>query len=275
MMDVRFDFFKNHQLLGGNIMKKLLKYLISLIIILVIAFLYYYATLPAINIHSPGLWFFILGLLIIASAVIGLIAYSKDNSNRNVKTLLKNKLFALITGFTLIIILIYVAGSILSSPIVNAKKYQTLLTITDRNFTDDIKQISFKDIPILDKNSAELLGSRKMGSIIEYVSQFEVAPNYTQINYQGTPVRVTPLMYGSVFKWLSNHSKGIPAYIQIDMTTQEVQLVKLDNRIGDILIQNIFLRIYTVIYAFIIQPISLIALILRLMMLVFLIGFVQ
>jgi hypothetical protein len=98
------------------------------------------------------------------------------------------------------LLLVFIIGSILSSPIVNAGKYQKLLTITDRNYTDDIKEISYKDIPILDKESAILLGSRKMGSIAEYVSQFEVASNYTQINYQGMPVRVTPLKYGSTFK---------------------------------------------------------------------------
>jgi hypothetical protein len=124
-------------------------------------------------------------------------------------------------------IVIFIVGGILSSPVVNAKKYQKLLTITERNYTDDIKEISYKEIPILDKDSAILLGSRKMGSIAEYVSQFEVSSNYTQINYQGTPVRVTPLKYGSIFKWFSNRSKGIPAYMRINMTTQNVELVKL------------------------------------------------
>ncbi len=30
------------------------------------------------------------------------------------------------------------------------------------------------------------------------VSQFEVAEEYTQINYKGRPVRVTPLRYGGL-----------------------------------------------------------------------------
>ena len=52
------------------------------------------------------------------------------------------------------------------------------------------------------------------------VSQFEVAGDYTQINYQGRPVRVTPLVYGDVIKWLNNRAEGLPAYIVIDMVTQ-------------------------------------------------------
>jgi hypothetical protein len=155
------------------------------------------------------------------------MSYFNKNANLDHKKNGKRVLFILIGSTAGIMIIIYIIGSILSSPIVNARKYQKLLTITDRNYTDDIKEISYREIPILDKESAILLGSRKMGSIAEYVSQFEVSLNYTQINYQQTPVRVSPLMYGSLFKWLSNRSKGIPAYIKIDMASQNVELVKL------------------------------------------------
>jgi hypothetical protein len=213
-------------------MKKLLHYFVTLIVIVALAFLYYYIALPAVNIHSPGFWFFTIVVFIILCIMIGLFTFRKKQFSNNLReSLFKSKLFTLFFGITAVLILVNIIGSMLSSPMVNAKKYQKMLTITDRNFTEDIKEISFKDIPILDKDSAALLGSRKMGSIMEYVSQFEVGYNYTQINYQGTPVRVTPLQYGSFFKWLSNRSKGIPAYIRIDMATQEVELVKLDRGI--------------------------------------------
>ena len=81
----------------------------------------------------------------------------------------------------LLLLAAYVIGSILSSPIVNAKKYQQLLTLETRNFTDDIKEVDYRTIPLLDKDSAALLGDRKMGSLVEMVSQFEVADDYTQI----------------------------------------------------------------------------------------------
>ena len=66
-----------------------------------------------------------------------------------------------------------------------------------------------------------------MGSMVDMVSQFEVSSIYSQINYQGRPVRVTPLTYASPIKWLTNQKEGIPAYITIDMTTQNTELVKL------------------------------------------------
>ena len=125
----------------------------------------------------------------------------------------------------------YVVGAVLSSPIVNAKKYRNLLEIEERDFTEDIKPADFNQVPLLDKESASLLGNRKMGSMVDMVSQFEVSDLYSQINYNGKPVRVTPLVYASPVKWLTNQSEGIPAYIMIDMATEETTLVNLDKPI--------------------------------------------
>jgi hypothetical protein len=212
-------------------MKKFIKYLITIIIILILAFLYYYVTLPAVNLHSPGFWFFIIGAVVLICIITGIKTFGTNIELRSLPKLMKNRMLAVFCLIALAVVIVYIAGSILSSPMVNAKRYQTMLSITDRDFTEDIKQISYQDIPILDADSAALLGSRKMGSIMEYVSQFEVSSPYTQINYQGNPIRVTPLKYGSIFKWLSNRSNGIPAYMKIHMATQEVELVKLDKGI--------------------------------------------
>lgn len=208
-------------------MKKALKGIIAIVILGIIAFAYYYVSLPAINIHSPGFWWFILAALILATIVAVLVTNIGNKNQFSGKRTFIQVLPTILGVISGAMVVIYIIGSILSSPIVNAGRYQRMLAIKDRDFTEDIKEISYKEIPILDKDSAVLLGSRKMGSIAEYVSQFEVSSNYTQINYQGGPVRVTPLQYGSTIKWLTNRSKGIPAYIKIDMTTQNVELVKL------------------------------------------------
>lgn len=70
-----------------------------------------------------------------------------------------------------------------------------------------------------------------MGSMVDMVSQFDADNIYSQINYQDNPVRVTPLKYASLIKWFTNRSEGIPAYIRINMATQETELVKLDEGI--------------------------------------------
>ncbi len=42
---------------------------------------------------------------------------------------------------------------------------------------------------------------------------------------------MTPLEYASFIKWFTNQKEGIPAYITIDMATQNTELVKLDEGI--------------------------------------------
>ncbi|MFQ8840693.1 MAG: hypothetical protein ACLR8P_06980 [Clostridium fessum] len=61
------------------------------------------------------------------------------------------------------------------------------------------------------------------------VSQFEIQENYTQINYKGTPYRVTPLRYADPIKWLYNQKKGLPAYIAVNMVDQNTDLVWLSS----------------------------------------------
>lgn len=196
------------------------------LLVIVLAGIYYYVTIPAINIHSTGIWIFILLVLVLILAAYA--AKKKFTSIREVKS----SKFLKIGGIVLVaVLLVFAAGSILSSPIVNAKQYRNLLTIKERDFSEDIQPVNFSQIPLLDKDSATILGNRKMGSMVDMVSQFEVSDLYSQINYQEKPVRVTPLVYASPIKWLTNQSQGIPAYIMIDMTTQDTTLVKLDKPI--------------------------------------------
>ena len=201
------------------------KVFLTLLVIL-IAGIYYYVTIPAVNIHASGFWTFILTVIILLLAAYGIkMRFTSFQEAKNSKVLR-------IGGILLVaLVIIFAAGSILSSPIVNAKKYRNLLTIEERDFSKDIQPVNFSQIPLLDKDSAAILGNRKMGSMVDMVSQFEVSNLYSQINYQEKPVRVTPLVYASPIKWLTNQSQGIPAYIMIDMTTQDTSLIKLDKPI--------------------------------------------
>lgn len=196
------------------------------LLVIVLAFLYYYVTLPAINIHESGFWFFLAALV-----VVMLIIYAIKKRIRSMYELKSNKV---LKGGVFVILgigVIYAVGALLSSPIVNANKYQKLVQPEERNFTEDIKEISYDQIPLLDKESASLLGDRKMGSMVDLVSQFEVSNLYSQINYKGQPYRVTPLEYASAIKWITNQKEGIPAYILIDMATQNTELVQLEEGI--------------------------------------------
>lgn len=202
-------------------MKKGKMKLAAVISVLLLAAVYYYVALPAVNIHSSNLWvFMIIVVLIVAAIYIG----KKKPTRFELKRL---KGFRIIVAVGIVIVGAYVIGSLLSSPIINAKKYQQLLKVEDGEFTKDIEELSFDQIPLLDKDSATLLGNRKMGSMVDMVSQFEVDELYSQINYQDQPVRVSPLRYANLIKWFTNQKEGIPAYVKIDMATQNTELVKL------------------------------------------------
>ncbi len=218
-------------------MKKQTRNLILTLMGIAAAAILYYIYLPAVNIHSASFWFFIMGLLLVAMLIYVIKKAGRqfllaDGRLLNLNIDLHEMKGLKFMGILLLVVFaVYLVGSILSSPIVNAGKYQKLMTIEERDFTDDIKEVDYNTIPLLDKNSAALLGNRKMGSLVDMVSQFEVSDDYTQINYQGKPVRVTPLSYASPIKWLTNHRNGIPAYILIDMATQDTQCVKLQEGI--------------------------------------------
>lgn len=213
--------------------------------------IYYYVTIPAINIHSIGTWEVILVLVLVLALLSAVKQFRKSRQTGvegaelfrfNWKECSSGvKIFG---SLFIALCLILAVGALLSSPFFNAAKYQRLLTIEEREFTDDIREVDYKTIPLLDKDSAALLGNRKMGSMVDMVSQFEVSGDYAQINYRGKPVRVTPLTYASPIKWLTNQARGIPAYILIDMTTQNTECVKLEEGIryskGEYFNRNIY-----------------------------------
>ncbi len=206
-------------------MKKSRVKIIGVLIALLVAAGYYYIALPAINIHSAEFWGYLFILIVIV------LVYYMIKKRIRLDEIKESKGVKIILGVLLAFVVVYLIGSLLSSPIINAKKYQQLLTVENGEFTKDIQELSFDQIPLLDRDSATLLGNRKMGSMVDMVSQFEVDDIYSQINYNDKPVRVSPLRYASPIKWLTNHSKGIPAYIRIDMATQTTELVKLDEGI--------------------------------------------
>ena len=215
-------------------MKKIIM-IVGGILAVLAAGIYYYITLPAINIHSVGFWWFIisiLGVIFLWRLIRANFSNFRTSEQQVYMDRIDASLSVKITGGLLVLALaVFFIGSVLGSPIINASRYQKLLTVEKGNFAQDVEQADYNTIPLLDRTSASLLGDRKMGSMVEFVSQFEVANDYAQINFQGKPVRVTPLEYASPIKWLTNQSEGIPAYIMIDMTTQETECVMLEEGI--------------------------------------------
>ena len=204
--------------------------LMTVILVILFAGLYYYIALPAINIHNPFIWKIMIWIVLLALLyyTVPKLSFTGDRTRPvALNQVAKQPLFRLLAGLTFLIVAAYGIGSLLSSPVINAARYQKLLKVEPGEFTEDIAQISYDQIPLLDKDSAEILGERKMGSLVDLASQFEVANQYSQINYKNKPVRVTPLRYASLIKWFTNKGAGIPAFIRIDMATQNTELVRL------------------------------------------------
>ena len=203
---------------------------INLIVTLTVGFLYFYLELPAINLQSPDFYAFALLLCAVycISAVLtsGFQAQGAGNYFRFVKKQCKIPLFLAVALLALALV-----GTLVGSVIFRAKTYAQLLPVETGDFAAEVDEISYDQIPMLDKDSAERLGDRKLGELSDMVSQFEVVDDYTQINYKGRPVRVATLMYADIIKWFTNRANGLPAYLLIDMVTQNVELVRLEEGI--------------------------------------------
>ena len=208
-----------------NLAKWSRRALIVAAVVLVVALaICYWWFHPALNLGSPRVWMWICGICLVVILALAVAAA------RSIKRAPILKKLMLLPGA---VIAAFLVGLLLSQPFVpgNAERYATVLQTTDGDFATDIQQVDYADVPVIDRASAILLGNRAMGSIPEYVSQFEIADTYSQINYQGRPVRVSPLAYADLFKWFSNRDAGIPAYVLVDMVTQEAEVVRLEQPI--------------------------------------------
>ena len=208
--------------------------LLSLAVTAAVGFGYFYVTLPALNPHA-GEFYSFLGLLCAVSVVCVFLLSGAphDNVIRTPKEKLREwlkfiKSRCLPVGLLFVAVVIVAAvGNVVSMPLLRAAAYRDLLTVQTGDFASDVAQISFNEIPTLDRTSAEFLGDRQMGTLSDMVSQFEYSGDSTQINYQGRPVRVAPIAYADLFKWLTNRGQGLPAYVVVDMVTQEATVTRL------------------------------------------------
>lgn len=206
--------------------------LISLLITLVIGGVWFYVSLPAINLHNTGFYSFVFVLLLVYILVF-MIVLGADTGKQEIHlreylSFAKSQCKIVVIAIVALIAL-FVVGQILSAPLFRASSYHNLLKVDTGDFATDIKPVSFDEIPMLDEASASVLGDRKLGELSDMVSQFDVSTDYTQINYQGRPVRVASLAYGDFFKWFLNTKEGLPAYITVDMVTQEANVVRLSD----------------------------------------------
>lgn len=203
---------------------------INLVVTLLFAGVYYYVALPPMNFKSGEFYTFFV-LLAVVYCVCAMITSGFQGTGAKGYFSFVKKQCKIPFFLTVGLLTVAIVGAIISWELFRAADYRELLQVDEGDFAAEVEEISFDQIPMLDSASAKKLGNRKLGELADMVSQFEVADDYTQINYKGHPVRVTPLRYGDIIKWFNNRGKGLPAYLVIDMVSQNVDVHRLDNGI--------------------------------------------
>ncbi|MBQ7116302.1 MAG: CvpA family protein [Clostridia bacterium] len=212
--------------------KKVLKIIISLIVTIIGGAIAYYMMLPALNFKSLDFYYFIavviaiyVGMIFLTSKAFIKPEYITYVKRQSIVPVAIGLVFALVLG----------VGYLTSAALFRARDYSEIIEVKTEDFgesEDSITTITslkdFSSVPMIDKNVALNLANKKLGDLSEWVSQFVIDEAYsTQINYEGNPYRIFPLKYGDVFKWLKNTRDGIPAYLAVNMYTQEANAVVL------------------------------------------------
>ena len=205
-----------------------LKIILSLIITVIGGFITYYFMLPSLNFKSTDLYIFIGALAVIFTAANAILSGIITNPQYTEYVKKKSKIPAIIVIALVAVVLV---GYVISSTVFRASSYSKIISVDEsKSFASDIQETDFKSVPVLDNQAAAALANRSLGDLakINKVSQFELSNQFTQINYKNSPVRVTTLAYGDIFKWLKNTKTGLPGYIVVDMVTQKADLVMLE-----------------------------------------------
>lgn len=207
-----------------------LRILLSLLITIVVGAAAYYMMLPALNIHDLQMYIFLILLVVVFMASFALVCRANKKIERKEYVKKKSLVPVIIIGVILVVMAVgYVAGVTLF----RADSYSQLMEVNDGDFETDFEGISYDKVPRIDAQRALTLADQQLGSLSEYKSQYVVSDYSTQINYKNTPVRVAYLEYADVFKWFNNTKDGLPAYMLIDLVSQQVSAINCVDEFGE------------------------------------------
>lgn len=201
--------------------KRILKIFISAILTLVFAGVFFYVTLPAINLQSDTFWmylFYCVAFYIASYVIMTVFSEAKQNKNIKLDFKLKKSPAIIISAIALSIPLAILGiGTLFSSTFFHANAYSSIIEVPEADFAEDMPETEVvNNIALMDTNTAIIMGERTLGDLIDVVSQYKISVNYKQINYKGTPQKISTLEYVDFFKWLTNRKNGIPGYVMVD-----------------------------------------------------------
>lgn len=189
-----------------------------------IMFILYYLYLPALTFQSPRFRLF-LGLFCLGILVIEVMI----DVARQRKYVSQTKYILMI--LPILLLGVTFAIQFFNNPFFRAADFAELIEVEEKDFDTDFFAMNPNQIPMMDRDTAERLGDRRIGSMSDLVSQFVPADAYTQINIDNEPYRVTPLEYAGFVQWFNNREEGIPHYLKVDMVSGEVTVEDLEDNI--------------------------------------------
>ena len=227
---IDFSFVENFE---GPKSKKTIILLAILAIIIVLGAYWWFH--PPINIHCVDTWFFI-AIVILLPLFLFFRTKSHTYKNGNEKVEQQHGQGEDVQARSPTFPLSFRAGRLVGGVLLDVdrsratpQKYSNILEDRhDMEFSQDIQEVDYNEIPVIDRAFGHSSRQPHHGRHVRPVSQFEISLVYSQINYQDHPVRVSPLTYADLFKWLQNREEGIPAYVVVDMTTQDAEVVRLE-----------------------------------------------
>lgn len=199
--------------------------LITLLISTAIAVAFDYIIPTPWNFRSEGTWIKVFLILIIYTtlhSVVLSIAQAKYIIPKN------DKLVNLPFFLPLIMIPAFIICILTGAQIFNASNYASIIKVEQVESGDAI--LSEKDaesIALMDTASAKQLGDREIGAI-ENFSAFNVSDEYIQLNIHEDAVKVSPLEYTGLFKWINNRKEGVTGYVSVSPTTMTADYIEFE-----------------------------------------------
>ncbi len=208
-------------------------YVFALLISLTFFAVSVYGFCPAINIHNLFLWI----LLDITIFIFVFIMRLAKGYNDLKFVTIKQKVRAKKKGITkykssvyeklkfplkyyiapLLFTAVIIIAGVMGGTVFNATSYAEIMKVTESDFAEDLAEsVGTDSIALMDTASAQMLGDREIGALSAVVSQFNVSYDYTQIDYNGKPIKVSALDYADFFKWINNNKNGISGYVTVD-----------------------------------------------------------
>ena len=205
-------------------MKKTTRIVLSILIGTALTLGSYYVILPPLHLQSTGFWMYLMAVIAFYGVPLGVVTKTPPRRKGQSGELKLNKIFLIVLAIPLAVVLI---GHIVSSTFFNAQSYASVIEVTEADFATDMPETNkVTNISLMDTSSAIIIGNRALGSLSDVVSQYELSGDYNQINYHGTPKKVSNLEYVDLFRWINNSGAGVPGYVMVDPVTNEAEYIK-------------------------------------------------